>query len=128
MRRIGRNLRIFLYSFFLFFLCFCVASFSFEYKSEGRRDPFLPLTVKEEKIEEEKPLARKILFSSEYKIIGLVWDKREILAIIRKGEKVWIVRKGDVIENLRVSEIKEEGIVILEGEEKIIKIRMGGGK
>jgi len=121
---------IFVFNLLLFFLKEGMANQIFEYKSEGRRDPFLSLMViKESEVKVEKPLSREIVSASEYRLIGLIWDKKQILALIQKGEKVWIVGEGDLIEDLRVSKIGEkEGEVILEGEKKIIKIKMGAEK
>lgn len=117
---------IFVFNLLLFFIGEGMANQFFEYKSEGRRDPFLSLIAKKSKVRAEKPLPRKIVITSEYRLIGLVWDKKQIFALIQKGEKVWIVKKGDLIENLRVSKIREkEGEVILEGKKEIIKIKMG---
>jgi len=118
---------IFVFNLLLFFTEEGMANQIFEYKSEGRRDPFLSLMViKKSEVKVEKPLPRGIVITSEYKLIGLVWDKKQILALIQKGKKVWIVGKGDLIEDLRVSKIREEeGEVLLEGKKKIIKIKMG---
>lgn len=121
---------IFVFNLLLFFLKEGMANQIFEYKSEGRRDPFLSLMViKKSEVKVEKPLPMEIVSASEYRLIGLIWDKKQILALIQKGEKVWIVGEGDLIEDLRVSKIGEkEGEVILEGEKKIIKIKMGAEK
>jgi len=117
---------IFVFNLLLFFLKEGMANQIFEYKSEGRRDPFLSLIAKKSEVKVEKPLPREIVITSEYRLIGLVWDKKQILALIQKGEEVWIVGEGDLIEDLRVSKIGEkEGEVVLEGKKKIIKIKMG---
>ncbi len=117
---------IFVFNLLLFFIEEGMANQIFEYKSEGRRDPFLSLIAKKIEVKVEKSLPREIVITSEYKLIGLVWDKKQILALIQKGKKVWIVGKGDLIEDLRVSKIREEeGEVLLEGKKKIIKVKMG---
>ncbi len=117
---------IFVFNLLLFFIEEGMANQIFEYKSEGRRDPFLSLIAKKLEVKVEKSLPREIVITSEYKLIGLVWDKKQILALIQKGKKVWIVGKGDLIEDLRVSKIREEeGEVLLEGKKKIIKVKMG---
>ncbi|MEA1965368.1 MAG: hypothetical protein U9O41_09670 [Candidatus Aerophobetes bacterium] len=99
----------------------------FQYKSEGRRDPFISLLSKKRISEPKKPaVSPKILLNSKYKLVGLVWDEKEAFAIIQEEKKIWVVKKGDVIDRLVVSEIKKDtGELILTGKEKIIKLKIG---
>ncbi len=104
----------------------------FEYKVENRRDPFLSLIVKEKKakpkaispkvVEKTEP---RIVTQSEYRLIGLVWDKRESLAIIKKGERTWLVKEGSSLNSFRVARIDgKKGEVILWGENEIIQLKL----
>ena len=99
----------------------------FQYKSEGRRDPFVSLLSEKETSEPKEPaVSPKILLNSKYKLMGLVWDEKGAFAIIQEGKKKWIVKKGDVINDIVVSEIKKDtGEVILTGKDKIIKLKTG---
>ena len=117
----------------------------FLYNSEGLRDPFIPLVTKEkiiiveqrkktrpevEKPEKtsptvKKPKSKKIVTYSGYRLIGLVWDKKGIFALIEgKGGK-WIVKKGDRIGKFQVFKVEsKKGEVTLMGENEIVKLRM----
>ena len=105
----------------------------FLYNSEGLRDPFIPLVTKEkivekaekteQKVEKSKP--KKITTDSGYRLIGLVWDKKGVFALIEGKDGKWIVKKGDQIGKFQVFEIEaKKGEVTLIGEEKIVKLRM----
>ena len=103
-----------------------------EYKVENRRDPFLTLIVEEKKAE-PKVIAPKteettepiIVTQSEYRLIGLAWDNRESLAIIKKGEKTWLVKEGRSLDSFRVALIDgKKGEVTLWGENKIIQLKL----
>ncbi len=117
----------------------------FLYNSEGLRDPFIPLVAKEkivvvekkkriapevEKAEKtkrkvEKPKPKKITADSGYRLIGLVWDKKGVFALIEGKNGKWIVKKDDQIEKLQVFKIEaKKGEVTLIGEEKIVKLKM----
>ena len=114
----------------------------FLYNSEGLRDPFIPLVTKEKRVvveesmetrpqvpetrqEVEKSRPKKIVTESGYRLIGLVWDKKGVFALIEgKGGK-WIVKKGDRIGEFQVFKVEaKKGEVTLIGEEKIVKLRM----
>ncbi|MFQ6066444.1 MAG: hypothetical protein ACE5K3_04090 [bacterium] len=117
----------------------------FLYKSEGLRDPFIPLiteeksTIVEEKKEPppeiakpeiikqevEKPKSKKIVSQSGYRLIGLVWDKKGVFALIEGKDGKWIVKKGDRIGKFQVFKVEsKKGEVILMGENEIVKLRM----
>jgi hypothetical protein len=117
----------------------------FFYNSEGLRDPFIPLVAKEkivvveekkriapevEKAEKtkqkvEKPKPKKITTDSGYRLIGLVWDKKGVFALIEGKNGKWIVKKDDQIEKFQVFKIEaKKGEVSLIGEEKIVKLKM----
>jgi Tfp pilus assembly protein PilP len=106
--------------------------YTFAYKSEGRRDPFVPLITKKEAKEVE--LRKEGLETeetgwvvSEYELIGLVWDAKESFAIIQKKDEKWIVKRGDVINNFQVISIEgKKGEVILEQGRRLIKLRIRG--
>jgi Tfp pilus assembly protein PilP len=109
----------------------------FLYKSEGRRDPFIPLIEKKLPPEEEevaqtpqvalnveaKP--KEVALESEYTLVGLVWDEEKAFATIRSQAGTWIVKEGDLLGEFLVLEIKgDQGEVTLEGAEKIVKLRI----
>jgi len=117
----------------------------FLYNSEGLRDPFTPLVAKEkivvveekeritpeleraEKTEQkvEKPKPKKITADSGYRLIGLVWDKKGVFALIEGKDGKWIVKKGDRIGEFQVFKVEaKKGEVTLIGEEKIVKLKM----
>ncbi len=105
----------------------------FLYNSEGLRDPFIPLVAKEKIVEKaekteqkvEKPKPKKITTDSGYRLIGLVWDKKGVFALIEGKDGKWIVKKGDQIGKFQVFKIEaKKGEVTLIGEEKIVKLRM----
>ncbi|MFQ5835158.1 MAG: hypothetical protein ACE5HR_04470 [bacterium] len=114
----------------------------FLYNSEGRRDPFIPLVAKERKVvveesmetrpqvpetrqEVEKSKPKKIVTESGYRLIGLVWDKKRVFALIQGKDGKWIVKKGDRIGEFQVFKVEaKKGEVTLIGEEKIVKLRM----
>jgi len=102
----------------------------FVYDSGGRRDPFVSLVVErvgESETEESEPQEATLAVSeeSEYVLLGLVWDKDRVLALVKTTTGKWIVGEGSFIDEFLVSEIntdKEE--VVLTGETEIIKLRM----
>jgi len=105
----------------------------FLYNSEGLRDPFIPLVAKEKIVEKaekreqkvEKPKPKKITTDSGYRLIGLVWDKKGVFALIEGKDGKWIVKKGDRIGKFQVFKLEaKKGEVTLVGEEKIVKLRM----
>jgi Tfp pilus assembly protein PilP len=105
----------------------------FLYNSEGLRDPFIPLVTKEKIVEKaekteqkvEKPKPKKITTDSGYRLIGLVWDKKGVFALIEGKDGKWIVKKGDQIGKFQVLKVEaKKGEVTLIGEEKIVKLRM----
>ncbi|TET93046.1 hypothetical protein E3J33_02685 [Candidatus Aerophobetes bacterium] len=105
----------------------------FLYNSEGLRDPFIPLVAKEKIVEKaekteqkvEKPKPKKITTDSGYRLIGLVWDKKGVFALIEGKDGKWIVKKGDQIGKFQVLKVEaKKGEVTLIGEEKIVKLRM----
>ena len=110
----------------------------FLYNSEGLRDPFIPLVGKEEKktrevVEKpektgptvEKPKSREIVTHSGYRLIGLVWDKKGVFALIEGKDGKWIVKKGDHIGEFQVFEVEpKKGEVTLISGEKIVELRM----
>ena len=105
----------------------------FLYNSEGLRDPFIPLVTKEKIVEKaekteqkvEKPKPKKITADSGYRLIGLVWDKKGVFALIEGKDGKWIVKKGDRIGKFQVFKVEaKKGEVTLIGEEKIVKLRM----
>ena len=107
----------------------------FLYNSEGLRDPFIPLVAKEKKVvvEEkketrqkvEKPKPKKIVTSSGYRLIGLVWDKKRVFALIEGKEGKWMVKKGDRIGKFQVFKIEaKKGEVTLIGENEIVELKM----
>jgi Tfp pilus assembly protein PilP len=117
----------------------------FLYNSEGLRDPFIPLVAKEKLVvvEEEKktrqevekpektnqkverPKLKKIVTHSGYRLIGLIWDKKGVFALIEGEDGKWIVKKGDRIGKFQVFKVEpKKGEVTLIGEEKIVKLRM----
>lgn len=106
--------------------------YNFIYKSEGRRDPFVPLVTKrvekEVKLEKEELETRQTVWEAlGYELIGLVWDAKEAFAIIQKRDERWIVKKGDIINNFRVIGIEgEKGEVILEQGHRLSKLRIRG--
>jgi len=105
----------------------------FKYRDEGRRDPFAPLIKKDEKgqkaeLKAEKPkVPEMVTGSSEYSLIGLVWDKEGAFAIIRGESENWIVREGDVINDFMISRIEgEKGEVILMGKDQMVRLTIRG--
>jgi len=107
----------------------------FLYNSEGLRDPFIPLVAKEKIVVVEESMEtrpqvpetrpKKIVTESGYRLIGLVWDKKGVFALIEGKDGKWIVKKGDQIGKFQVFEIEaKKGEVTLIGEEKIVKLRM----
>ncbi len=117
----------------------------FLYDSEGLRDPFIPLVTKKKivvveeerktrpeaekpektKQEIEKPKPKKITADSEYRLIGLVWDKKRVFALIQGKDGKWIAKKGDQIGKFQVFKMEaKKGEVILMGESEIIKLRI----
>lgn len=105
----------------------------FLYNSEGLRDPFIPLVAKEKIVEKaekreqkvEKPKPKKITTDSGYRLIGLVWDKKGVFALIEGKDGKWIVKKGDQIGKFQVFKLEaKKGEVTLVGEKKIVKLRM----
>lgn len=105
----------------------------FLHNSEGLRDPFIPLVAKEKIVEKaekreqkvEKPKPKKITTDSGYRLIGLVWDKKGVFALIEGKDGKWIVKKGDQIGKFQVFKLEaKKGEVTLIGEEKIVKLRM----
>lgn len=109
----------------------------FEYPATGGRDPFFPLIVeKKEEVkqkpqelksisqpEEKKPLP--VITRSEYKLVGIVWQGEESVALISKQGKNWVVKEGMSIDNFKVARIEgKEGRVTLLGEDKIIQLNM----
>ena len=114
----------------------------FLYNSEGLRDPFIPLVTKEkivvvEEVMETRPQVpetrqevkksqpKKIVTESGYRLIGLVWDKKGVFALIEGKDGKWIVKKGDRIGEFQVFELEaKKGEVTLVGEKKIVKLRM----
>lgn len=109
----------------------------FVYDSVGRRDPFISLVIKKEKIVKEekaepkseeseaKEAPKPILEESEYVLLGLIWDEEKVLALIKTTTGKWIVGEGSFVNEFLVSEInKEKQEVILVGEKEIIKLRI----
>lgn len=109
----------------------------FVYDSVGRRDPFISLVIKKEKVVKEekaepksekveaKEAAKPILEESEYVLLGLIWDEEKVLALIKTTTGKWIVGKGSFVDKFLVSEInKEKQEVVLVGEKEIIELRM----
>lgn len=117
----------------------------FLYDSEGLRDPFIPLVTKKKivvveekrktrpeaekpektKQEIEKPKPKKIVTHSAYRLIGLVWDKKRVFALIQGKDGKWIAKKGDQIGKFQVFKMEaKKGEVILMGENEIIKLRI----
>lgn len=103
----------------------------FEYKVENRRDPFSSLIVEEKKVKPKRTSSKvvkkakpRIITHSDYKLIGLVWDDKESLAIIERGEKTWLVKEGSLVNSFRVARIEgKKGEVILWGENEIIQLK-----
>ncbi len=80
----------------------------FQYNAEGRRDPFMPL-VRDGKLISVQGVvtetARPVLY-------GILWDPRGAsLALINDSE----VRVGDVIGTYRVTEIRQDAVVLANG-------------
>ncbi len=117
----------------------------FLYNSEGRRDPFIPLVAKEKKVvvkekketrrgvekpqkteqEIEKPKLKKVVTDSGYRLIGLVWDKKRVFALIEGKDGKWIVKRGNQIGKFQVFKIDpKKGEVTLIGEDEIVELRM----
>ena len=107
----------------------------FEYKVENRRDPFLslivlivedkktkPETASPETVKETKP---RIVTQSDYKLVGLVWDNKGSLAIIKKGERNWLVKEGSLLNSFRVARIEgKKGEGTLWGKNEIIQLKL----
>lgn len=109
----------------------------FVYDSAGRRDPFISLVIKKEKVvkeEKAEPKSEKsetkgapkpILEESEYVLLGLIWDEEKVLALIKTTTGKWIVGEGSFVDEFLVSEInKEKEEVVLVGQKEIIKLRI----
>jgi len=109
----------------------------FVYDSEGRRDPFISLVIKKEKVVKEekvepksekveaKEVPKPILEESEYVLLGLIWDEEKVLALIKTTTGKWIVGEGSFVDKFLVSEInKEKEEVVLMGEKEVIKLRI----
>lgn len=109
----------------------------FVYDSAGRRDPFISLVIKKEKVVKEekaepksekveaKEAAKSILEESEYVLLGLIWDEEKVLALIKTTTGKWIVGEGSFVDKFLVSEInKEKQEVVLVAEKEIIKLRI----
>ncbi|MBC7190379.1 hypothetical protein H5U35_09320 [Candidatus Aerophobetes bacterium] len=78
---------------------------------------------KEEKKEEKKPLP--VVINSEFKLIGIVWQKTGAVAFIAGRGKTWVVEEGTTVDGFKVARIEgEKGEVTLLGEDKIIKLKM----
>ena len=81
--------------------------------------------VPETRQEVEKSRPKKIVTESGYRLIGLVWDKKGVFALIEGKDGKWIVKKGDQIGKFQVFKVEaKKGEVTLIGEEKIVKLRM----
>lgn len=109
----------------------------FVYDSVGRRDPFISLVIKKEKVVKEekaepkseksetKEAPKPILEESEYVLLGLIWDEEKVLALIKTTTGKWIVGEGSFVDEFLVSEInKEKEEVVLVGQKEIIKLRI----
>lgn len=84
------------------------------YDSKGNRDPFVPLVTKEGIYIGDwrtRDLAEELVLE------GIVWDPQgESLAIVSGT----VVKEGDIFLNLKVLEIRKEGIRLLKGDEELV--------
>jgi hypothetical protein len=85
----------------------------FVYDSKGNRDPFVPLVTKEG-IYVGNWQATDL---AEIVLEGIVWDpKGESMAIVNGT----VVKEGDELLNLKILEVKREGIRVLKGDKELI--------
>ncbi|MDP6686145.1 MAG: hypothetical protein QGI05_04240 [Candidatus Omnitrophota bacterium] len=84
----------------------CVfAQKSFQYTSDGRRDPFVPLVSKDGKYLSD---AYGIKGIRDIRLEGIVWDGGESSAAIINGE---IVSVGEKIGTVKILKIEEHSVV-----------------
>ncbi len=80
-----------------------------ELEGLGREDPFLPVSG------ERRPQVRPATLT----LAGVVGDA----ALLTKGDREWIVKVGDIVEDKRVQEIGEDGVILINeaGEETVVR-------
>lgn len=69
---------------------------TYEYKSLRMRDPFVPLITSEKKtVEKDKSLSLLEIDITALELTGIVWDKRESMAILHDGNKFGYILKKE---------------------------------
>jgi type IV pilus assembly protein PilP len=83
----------------------------YAYNPQGRPDPFLPLILPQEGKEEKKGL--KGLAVSELKLSGIVWDKKEYVALVEAPDGLgYVLKVNDLIgSSARVARIAPHSVV-----------------
>ena len=85
----------------------------FRYNAQGRRDPFMPL-VRDGRLVSVQGM---LVESSKPVLYGILWDPSGAsLALINDAE----VKVGDVIGSYRVSEIRKDAVVLMNGGSPVI--------
>ncbi|MFA5354301.1 MAG: pilus assembly protein PilP [Thermodesulfovibrionales bacterium] len=90
----------------------------YEYNSMGKRDPFIPLIVKQEKLKPKKgspPLESYDV--SELKLIAVLWGgKRSFAVVMLPDGKSYTIKDGDRIglSNGKVYKITKDSVIIRE--------------
>jgi len=84
---------------------------TYAYDPRGRRDPFAPLATLQEREERKKGL--KGLQVSDLRLSGIVWDKREYVALVEAPDRLgYVLKVNDLIGNTaRVAKISPESVL-----------------
>jgi len=83
------------------------------YSSQGLRDPFKPLVIKEKEGDAKKSIQKEVPKETrplpEMKVQGLLWGGVFPQAIINNK----VVKAGDMIGEVKVAEISKEGVTVI---------------
>jgi type IV pilus assembly protein PilP len=88
-----------------------VPTAAYAYDPGGRRDPFTPLATLQEREEKKKGL--KSLQVSDLRLSGIVWDKKEYVALVEAPDRLgYVLKVNDLIGNTaRVARISPESVL-----------------
>lgn len=76
------------------------------YNDRGKSDPFRPLLTSEEKQE-------KMVNVDIAKLTGIIWGKKGYLALLKEGNRGYVLREGDRVIDGKVLEITKESVTFL---------------